>query len=418
MTSDPSLRRHADFRRLWAAQAVSEFGARITREGLPMMAVAGLAATPFQVGVLAAFRGGPSLVVGLSAGGFVDAHRRRPVLIACDLIRAAVLVALPVCAWLHLLAMWQVYVAAALVASASVVFDIADHAYLPSLIGREALTDGNARLSATESVAEVVGPALAGQLFQWLTAPFAVAVNAATYLVSALVLARIGHHEPAPEKPRQRTPWAERVSAGFRAAWAEPMVRPLFLMTLVNGLFGGIFSALYILFSLRVLHLTPGTLGLAIACGGAGGLLGTWLTKPMTERLGVGGAIVTAAVLGAASALLIPLAPAAPGWGLAVLIVSQIGGDAFGVVVIVLATSLRQSVLPGKMLGRVAASFTALSGGLSVVGALAGGLLGQVLGAREALWIAAVGYSLGPLLLAASPLRRLREIPLESPAPG
>src|SRR5437879_1442119 len=197
MTSKSPLWRHGDFLRLWAAQTVSDFGARITREGLPMMAVLGLAASPAELGLLAALASGPALLVGLAAGDFVDHTARRPILIATDLARAAILITLPLAAWLHLLSMLQVYAAAALVGASSVLFDIADHAYLPGLVGKSLLTDANAKISATESVAEMGGPALAGLLFQWLTAPVAVAVNAATYVLSALLLMRIRAPEPS-----------------------------------------------------------------------------------------------------------------------------------------------------------------------------------------------------------------------------
>ncbi|HEY0437481.1 MAG TPA: MFS transporter, partial [Phenylobacterium sp.] len=191
MSAKSPLWKQGDFLHLWGAQSVSDFGAWITRTGLPMMAVLGLAATPAQLGILSALASGPALLVGLAAGDFVDHTPRRPVLIAADLARAAILITLPIAAWLHLLSMLQLYAAAALVAAASVLFDIADHAYLPGLVGKAHVTDANAKLSATESLAEMSGPAVAGILFQWLTAPIAVAVNAATYLVSALLLAGI-----------------------------------------------------------------------------------------------------------------------------------------------------------------------------------------------------------------------------------
>ena len=181
MTSKSPLWRQGDFLRLWSAQTVSDFGARITREGLPMMAVMGLAATPPQLGLLAALASGAALIVGLSAGDFIDHAARRPILIAMDLIRGLALVILPIAAWLGVLSMLQVYFAAAVVAAASVLFSIADHAYLPSLVGKAQITDANAKISLTESLAEMGGPALAGVLFQWLTAPIAVAINTATY---------------------------------------------------------------------------------------------------------------------------------------------------------------------------------------------------------------------------------------------
>lgn len=412
MTSDTSSER--DFRRLWAAQAVSDFGARITREGLPMMAVISLAATPGELGLLAAVAGAPALLVGLGAGGFVDRGRRRRILVTADLLRAGVLVTLPVAAWLHALSLPHVFAAAALVAGASALFDIADHAYLPTVVLRERITAANARLSATESVAEMGGPALAGLLFQWLTAPIAVAVNAATYVASAMFLATIKAPEP-PADPHPRRGWLDGVRTGTAAAWAEPRVRPLLAMAVASGAFGGVFSALYVVFALRTLLLTPALLGLAIATGGAGALVGSLIAQPLAHRVGPGPALLTCAFVSVASALIIPLSPPGPAAGMSFLIISQILGDAFGTAALILSASLRQLLLPQRLLGRTGAAFQAIAGGAALIGALAGGILGQGLGVRSALLFAAVGLSLAPLLGLASPLRRMRNFPVAVP---
>jgi Transmembrane secretion effector len=411
------LWRQRDFLRLWAAQSVSDFGARITREGLPMMAVLGLAASPAQLGLLYALSSGPALLVGLAAGDFVDHTARRPILIAADLARALVLLTLPLAAWLGLLSMLQVYAAAALVATGSVLFDIADHAYLPGLVGRALVTDANAKLSVTESVAEMGGPALAGLLFQWLTAPIAVTVNAATYLLSALLLARIRAPEPRPKGGGARRGWIDGVVTGGRTAWREPRVRILLIMTGVGGLFGGFFGALYIAFVLRGLGLSPALLGLGIATGGVGALAGSVLAHPMARVLGVGPAICVSGALSALGTMIVLLAPATPVGGMTALVVSQFLGDAFGVVPLILATSLRQTILPQNLLGRVGATFRATGGGAALVGALAGGALGGALGLRQTLLLAIGGLLLGPLIGALSPLWGVREMPIETLAP-
>jgi predicted MFS family arabinose efflux permease len=411
MSSDLPLWRQSDFRRLWAAQAVSDFGARITREGLPMMAVLTLAATPAQLGLLAAVAGAPALLVGLSAGGFVDGSRRRPILIGADLVRAAILITLPIAAWRGVLGLGHVFAAAALVAAASSLFDIADHAYLPSLVGRDRLTEANAKISATESGAEMGGPALAGLLFQWLTAPFAVAVNAATYLISAAFLAGITTREAPPPPAAKTGRWLDGVRTGAAAAWGEPLVRPLFLAAAITGLFGGIFSALYIVFALRVVGLSPALLGVTIAFGGGGALLGSLLAQPLARWIGMGPAIIASALASSAAAMLIPLAPAGAAPGMTVLVISQILGDCVGVAALILAVSLRQSVLPQALLGRTGAAFQAVAGASAVAGALGGGLLGQSLGIRAALIVAAAGLAIGPALAIFSPLSRLRKIP-------
>ena len=405
-----SLWRHADFLRLWSAQAVSAFGSRITREGLPLAAVLTLDATPVQLGILAALGYGPGLVIGLFAGGWADRHRRRPLLIGSDLARMVLLLSIPLAAWSGLLAMGQLYVVAALVGAASVVFDIADHGYLPGLIDRDQLLEGNSKLAVTDSVAEVGGPALAGLLFQLLTAPIALVVNAATYAVSAVLLLAIRRPEPPVEiKPGQRHPLSDLLF-GLRAIGDQPLVRPLLGAALLQGLFGAFFAALYMLFAIQTLKIAPALLGLIIAMGGVGALAGALLARLATRRLGPGRAIVIMGGTGALSLMLVPLAPAGPVSGPAFLIAAQLIGDAFMVAAIIPAVTLRQSLFPQSMLGRTSAVFHVAAGATMVVGALVGGALGQVLGVREALWIGAAGVLAGPLLLRFSPLWRQRAL--------
>lgn len=291
-----ALWRDRDFIRLWLAQGVSAFGARITREGLPIAAVLTLGASPAQVGLLSALSNGPALIVGLACGGYVDRTKRRGLMMAADLVRALVLATIPVAALLHVLTLPQLYLAAALVGAASVLFEIADHAYLPALVAREDLTRANSSLSATESVAEIAGPALAGVAFQILAAPLAIAANAVTYLVSAFFLAGIRKAEPAPE-PEPHARWTDDVALGFSAAWRHPLVRPIFIVTAIHSLFGGIFGALYILFCLRVVGLNPALMGLTIAAGGVGALIGSATAGGLSKRLGIGPALLAAQVL-------------------------------------------------------------------------------------------------------------------------
>ena len=400
-----------DFTRLWTAQAISEFGARITREGLPIMAVLSLGGGPAALGLLAALSRGSPLLVGLTARGFVDRSRRRPVLIAMDLFRAASLLTLPFAAVWHLLTVTQVCVVAVLVGAASALFDIAALAYLPTVVGREGVTAANARLSATESMAETLGPALGGALFQWLSAPFAVLLNAVTYVASALFLGRIKGDESPPAMTEVRQTVVQDIVAGARFSWREPTIRTLLLMSGVGNLFGGAFSALYILFALRTLHIAPVWLGLGIACGGIGSLIGTALTQKAARRFGVGPTICSTGVLAALATLVVFLAPASPVPAIAALFVSQFLGDLFGVMPYILGPSLQQTLLPHGVLGRVGATFRILAGTVGIVGALASGALAQAIGARATLQIAIAGMLLGPLIGMLSPLWRVRIMP-------
>lgn len=397
--------------RLWAAQAISAFGARITREGLPLAAVLTIAASPVELAVLAALAMGPGLVVGLMAGGFVDRSRRRPILIVSDLMRAGVLMTVPAAAWSGLLSMPHLYVVAALVGAASVLFDIADNAYLPSLIAADDLMEGNAKINATESVAEVAGPALSGILFQLLTVPVAIAANAVTYLASAAFLARIRKAEP-PAPPIEDAPGlTEDLALGMNAVLADPLVRPIFVLTLAEAFFGAFFAGLYVLYAITVLQLTPVMLGATIATGGLGALAGAAAGPVLARRLGVGPAILLAAFGYGAACLLIPLAGSEPLTAMAVLMAAQFLGDGLAVAGSVIALSLRQTVLPLAIMGRVGAVFHVGTGGLAVIGALLGGGLAESWGIRQTLFIAAAGLMAAPLWAALSPLWRQRGMP-------
>jgi len=406
-----SLWRHADFLKLWAAQAVSAFGSRITREGLPMAAVLTLDATPSQLGILAALGLGPGVVVGLFAGGWIDRSRRRPILIGADLVRMALLLTIPLAGWTGLLAMPQLYVVAALVGAAGVIFAIADHAYLPSLIGRDQLMEGNARLEATDSVAEIGGPALAGLLFQLFSASMAILGNAATYLFSAVLLAFIRTPEPPLKASRKDRHPLEGLVFGARAIWAQPLVRPLLALTVVQSLFGSFFASLYVLMAIRILGLSTGLLGLIIAVGGIGALLGAVMAPVAVKRLGVGPAIIAMGAISAISSVLVPLSPVSTACAVSFLIVAQLLGDSFAVAAMIPAGTLRQSVFPPAWLGRTAAVFHVVRGGMSVAGALLGGLLGQVIGVRQTLLVSAIGLTLAMLIPLFSPLRSLKTIP-------
>jgi MFS family permease len=396
-----------DFNRLWAAQSVSAFGARIAREGLPIAAVTTLAASPSALGVLAALTGLASLVLGLTAGGWVDRRPRRGVMISMNLLRAAALATLPLAAMTGVLSLPLILGAGTVIAGASTVFIMAEHAILPGLVSQERLLSANARLSATDSVAEIGGPALAGILFQVLTAPIAVAATAATWLSSALLLLRIQGERPPSASVGNDGDGLSFLS-GFRTAWGDREVRVLFLIQLAWGLTGGVFASLYVLFAVRTLELPTALLGLAIACGGLGALAGAVAGPALERRLGAGRTLTLVLLLGGLVNLAIGLAPAGVVGGMTVLVVTQFLGDLFGVTAVILMSSLRQARVAGDHLGRVTGVFEAGSGGMAVVGALAGAALAETAGVRSGM-LAAAALSLAlPLLCAFSPLARAR----------
>jgi MFS family permease len=403
-----SLWRHGDFLKLWAAQTVSSFGARIAREGLPMAAVISLKAGPAALGLFAALTLGAQALVGVFAGALADRAPKRQLLIAADLARALVLAAIPLAALAGRLTLMEIYLAGVLMGAANVIFDVADHALLPVLIDQADLTDGNAKLAATDAVAEVGGPALAGLLFQLVSPPIAVAVNAATYLVSALLLGRLGKSRASAAQDRRDSLAGLDLTGGLRIVLAHPLVRPLWLRDVARNFFGAFYAALYILLAIDVLKLTPGMLGLTIAAGGVGGLAGAAFAPWLTRRLGPGPAILLSGLAGGAMGFLIPLAVGPPLIAMALLALAQVVGDGLQTISQIGAVTLRQTVLPPRQLGRAGGAFASGQASAGVVGALAGGALGAGLGPREALLIASAGITAASLFVVFSPLRTRR----------
>lgn len=405
------LWRHGDFLKLWSAQAVSAFGSRISRTALPMVALLTIGAEPWQIGLLAALAVAPGVLVGLLMGGWIDRSRKRPLLIGSDLIRASLLFTVPLAAWFDLLSMAQLYIVAGGVGAATTLFAITDNTYLPALIGKRDLTEGNARLEATDAIAEVGGPSLAGVLVEWLTAPVAILADAFSYLISAALLMRIRVQEDLPEPSGDsNTPWTD-LHAGFRACLGHPLVRPLFAVAALEAFFGGFFFGVYIVFVLEVLELSPATYGVLVGLGGIGALLGALAARRAATWLGLGKAMVVLLLIGQAAALLIPLADG-PEWRvLGFLAVHQIVGDAMVVAYLIHAMSLRQTVLEQASLGRANASFHVTEGLLLPLGAVIAGLVASQFDVRLAIWIGVLGGLVVPAVLWLSPLRRLRFMP-------
>ncbi|HEY5338080.1 MAG TPA: MFS transporter [Rhizomicrobium sp.] len=406
---------HAGFMRLWAAQTVSSFGARIAREGFAMTAILTIHAPPSELGILAAMARGPGVVVGLVAGGFVDRSSRRRVMMASDLLRAALILTIPLAAWLHLLTMMQLYVCAALVGAGNALFEIADHAFLPSLVERENLLDGNAKLGTTDSIAEIGGPALAGTLFQLFTAPLAMLTTAFTYLISAAFLSTVSEREIPPEASLERPRWYRDVGETWRFAMREPLLRPLMCMAIVTNVASGFFAALYLVYGLKVLGMSPALMGVNIAMGGIGALIGAAFAPRLAGRFGFGVTLVTAFFATDLFLLLVPLAHGPPWFSTSMMMAAQLGGDAMALVPLILMTSLRQSIVPPAMLARNAALVSAIVGGMTLTGALSGGFLGNYIGIRATLFLAVATLVAGHAFTLFSPLRNLEKIP-DSPS--
>jgi MFS transporter len=302
------LWQHREFLNLWGAQTVSAFGSRITRTALPIVAILTIDATPTEIGLLSAISVAPAVFVGILLGGWIDRSPKRNVLIGTDLTRRALLLTVPLAAWFKILAIDQLYLVVGCIGALTAVFQIADHAYLPVLVGRQQLVDGNTKLEITDAVAEIGGPSLAGVLVEIVSAPMTIFFDAISFFLSAGFLHRIRRPEDVALYASEGMTLARDLAIGLRAGFGNPLVRPLFLVEANNAFFGGFFLTLYMIFTLKTLGLSPALVGLLIGLGGIGALLGALVARRTAALLGVGSAMVALVGLSQLAGLLIPLA--------------------------------------------------------------------------------------------------------------
>jgi len=407
------LWRHHDFMRLWAGQTISQFGSTVTREALPYTAILVLGASPLQMGLLGAAGAAPLLLLGLFAGVWVDRMRRRPLMIAADMGRALLLLSVPIAYLLGWMRIEQLYLVAALTGVLTVFFNVAYQSILPGLVRREHVLEGNSKLSLSESVAEIGGPPLGGVLVQLISGPITLLLDALSFVFSAFMLRRIQAEEPPPAPVAQHEHVWRDLATGLRAIWGDPLLRAMAGTSVIQSFFGWFFGAIYGLYAIRVVGMNTAMLGFTVAFGGIGALFGALLVRPATRRFGPGPTIVAGLLISSGMSLLTWLAGGLPELAVPLMMASQLIGDGASTVAQIDETSLRQTITPDNMLGRVNASMSVLGEGIGTLGLLVGGLLGELIGLRSTVAVAALGGLLGCVWILWSPLPRLHALPVE-----
>jgi len=408
------LLHHRDFRLLWLGRTVSLFGSEVTAYVLPLLAVITLHATPAQAAVLRALEYAPAMLVGLLAGAWVDRLRRRPLLIATDLLQGSLLLSLPLGYTAHLLHIASLgIIVVALSVVGAVAFPAAT-AFLPAVVTRAELIEANSALSASGSLAQILGPGLAGGLVQLLTAPFAVAIDALSFLISALALARVRTIERAPLSAVHGPRLWEDIREGMQALIGNRYLRAFVLSSATLDLFWNALMAVYFIYVTRDLRLPPLAFGLIFGIGSIGALAGSVAAARIARRLGPGPAIVVAQLVLGAGGLLIAVAVRLPMAALPLLTAAEAMQGGANAVYGIACGSVMQAVTPDRLRGRVAASRRVLGLAAVVVGSLIGGVLGEQVGVSRTMIVGAVGGTLAFVWLVVSPLPRLRTLPMPS----
>jgi MFS family permease len=377
-----------DFRLLLLGQTTSQLGTHVSGVAVPLLAVLTLGASPLQLGFVNAASTLAFALIGLPAGAWVDRWRRRPILVASDLSRTALLLSIPAAAVLGVLTLAQLIVVSLLAGAARVFFDVGYQSYLPAVTGKDRLLNANSAMETVRAGGQVVGPGAGGWLVAVIGAANVLLVQAVTFAVSAVSLLAIRATEPevpaAAGRPRLRAQIAE----GLRLVAGTPVLRATAITSATGNLAFAIASAVSIVFMVRTLHLSPTAVGLVMALGSLTVVAGAALTPWLARTVGSARIVWVALAVSGPIGLLTPLAQ--PGWLVALLVFGTAAGELGQIVYAITNVTLRQRLCPAHLLGRVNATMRFLIMGMFPLGALLGGLLGQVIGVRATLWVSGV----------------------------
>jgi MFS family permease len=405
------LWRHPDFVKLWSAETVSQFGTQFTQLALPLAAIDVLHASAFEVAALTTVEFLPFLLVSLPAGVWVDRLRRRPILVIGDLSRAVLLGSIPVAYAFDALTIWQLYGVGFLVGIATVFFDVAYQSYLPSLVDRQQLIDGNSKLEISRGAAQLGGPGLAGIVIQALRAPGAIAFDALSFVGSAVFIFSIRKHERSqqPDEVSARR-MRDELREGLRYVLTHPFLKNIAACTALFNFFGNLGFAVLIFFARRDLGLSPLAIGLALTLSNIGPLIAAFNAHRISSRFGVGRTIIAASILGGPMFLVVPFAPHGNA-ALTFLVPAFVLGGFSNVIYNVTQISLRQAITPERIQGRMNSVMRFIVWGTIPLGALLGGALATTIGVKETLIVGGIGCCLPFLPVLFSPVRGLRDMP-------
>ena len=405
---------HRDFVRLWGAQTISQFGSQISIVALPLVAIVSLEATPVQVAALGAVEMLPFLLVALPAGVWVDRLPRKPILVLTDLGRGVALATIPLAYAADMLAIGQLYVVGFVVGVCTVFFDVAYQSYLPALVTRAQLVEGNSKLEVSRSVAQLGGPGVGGLLVSAITAPLALLADAISFVLSALLLVRIRRPEER-DAPTEQPSMRRELVAGLRYILGDPRWRAIATYVAFSNFFFSVAFSIFLVYAVRELEWSPALIGLVFALGNIGALVGAFTAGRVSARIGIGRTLLLSGALTGVPVLMIPAAPRELAAPIVVVAEMLIG---FGVILYnVNAISLMQALTPKQMLGRMNASRRWLVWGTIPLGNLVGGGLASTIGLRPTIFAGAIAASFCWVFLLSRPLRTIERLPpVDEPA--
>jgi len=419
--SVPSARRlwrDRDFLLFWGGETVSLIGTQVTTLALPLAAILALNADSRQLGFLRTAEFLPFIFLTLLVGPWVDSHRRLPIMVLANVARGTLIALVPLLYALGVLRMPLLYAIALLIGVGTVLFDLSYLSYLPRLVRREQIVEGNSKIVASQSFAPVVGPGMGGFLVGLLSAPVTLLVDAASYAISVVTMLLIRRPEPQLERQERKEKLLPAISQGLRIVFGNPYLRAIAGEGFTFNFFYQFIEVLFVLYAVRQLGFSAQSIGLIIGTGSVGAVVGSAFASRLAARLRFGPALVRSMWVACLAPMLIPLAAGGKRFEATVLILAFFLIGVGEGVANVLAVSLRQTVTPDRLLGRMNASMRLALYGAAPLGALAAGFLGEAIGLRPAFVVAAVGFVVAMLFIVFSPIPALEVPPPDAEEPA
>ena len=399
--------RDRNFRLFWIGESTSQIGSGISSVVLPLVGVSVLHAGTFAIALLTAAGWLPWLLFGLPAGAWVDRFRKRTLMIICDLVSLILFASIAISAWLGVLTIAQLLAVAMLAGLVSIFFKAAFQAYIPLLLQKDDLVDGNSKLQASTAFASVGGPGIGGAVAQFLGVATGVILDAVSFAVSAICLLATPANEPEVKPSRPKRELVQEIGDGLRFLLHDPYLLPLAAFTAILGLGISSTDSLMIVFYIRTIGITSGITGVILGLLGAGGLFGAVISARVVQRYGSARAMLICRIL-LCSALLFPLTTRGAGLifsvGWFMVTIGIVSGN-------IISLSFRQARCPARIIGRVSATYYTMTYSAMALGGAFAGALGTYLGVRPALWITCGIVASSSLILFFSPIRHLRELP-------
>jgi MFS family permease len=409
-----SLFKNKDYLKLWMGQSISSFGSQFTFIAVPLLATVILGATPTQMGLLTSFGFLPFLLFSLVAGVWVDRIRRRPILITANIANALSLLTIPIFYYFDLLSISILLIIQFLVGTGSVFMSITSGSYLPSIIKKEQLIDGNSKFQLTNSLARITGSGLGGGLVALLSAPFVILLDALTYIMSALFLLSIKSKEKLIESKKEDRNIMKEIREGIQIVFGTPVIRSILFSSTCYNFFYSMFLPLFILFVSRDLQLSSTLIGIIFAMGGVGAFIGSSLAKMLGNKLGIGSLLSKINMLTGLSIIMMVASTIFETIIMVSLILfAQVILSGCATIYSINTVSLRTAITPIHLLGRTNASLQTISFGGLAIGPILGGAIAGLIGNASMIVICGIGIALSTLLIYLSPVRLIKEIPKE-----